>query len=370
MHRRYHRYGIIVLALFLAGCAAPTAYYRLDPLLQKDIKTFESVQYVPLIRVCDRYGVKWDWDPFVKVARLERGGKRLVLRAGSDRGITNGMEIRLDRPVMLSGGVVYIPASLVKDDLGGIIDSTAAGREPVKTEPGRFAIRTVVVDAGHGGKDAGAVGRRLRLKEKNLTLAIARKLKNILEENGIRVVMTRDNPSFVTLPRRVDIANKSGADLFVSIHVNASRSRLLKGFECYYLSDATDDNARALEAIEDASLKTEEGTTLNHTKELDATLWDMTLTENRRESAALAGAICRSVEGTSAIKNRGIRSARFYVLKNTRMPAVLVEMGYISNGYEEAKLNNPAFIDTITRAVADGILAYKREYERTEGYTE
>jgi N-acetylmuramoyl-L-alanine amidase len=165
------------------------------------------------------------------------------------------------------------------------------------------------------------------------------------------------------------MANKSGADLFVSIHVNASRSKAMNGFECYYLSDATDDNARALEAAENAALKLDEGTVAERSPGLDKTLWDMALTENRLESAELASAICDSVEDSLAIRNRGVRSARFYVLKETRVPGVLVEMGYLSNKYEGLKFKDNEFLDRIIKAVARGIIEYKKRYETTEGFT-
>jgi len=194
-------------------------------------------------------------------------------------------------------------------------------------------------------------------------------VRRILEDNGIKVVMTRDSDVFIPLPNRSRIANSSGADLFISIHANASRSRSLNGFECYYLSEATDDNARALEAFENATLKTDEGTVLQHSSSLDKTLWDMTLTENRRESAQLASSICKSVDNSLITRNRGIRTARFYVLKHTRIPAVLVETGYISNKFEELKFKDESYADRMADVVAKGILAYRDEYERTEGFT-
>ena len=93
------------------------------------------------------------------------------------------------------------------------------------------------------------------------------------------------------------------------------------------------------------------------------------LTENRLESAELASSVCDSVEGSLAIGNRGIRSARFYVLKYTHMPSILVEAGYISNRYEEMKLRDPEFLNKLADALAQGILKYKREFERTGGFT-
>ena len=190
-----------------------------------------------------------------------------------------------------------------------------------------------------------------------------------MEDSGIKVIMTRESDIFVSLPKRVQIANRSGADLFVSVHINASRTRELKGFECYYLSNAADDNARALEAAENTPLEIAEEAVLGSSKSLKTTLWDMVLTENRSESANLASRLCSAVENSQTVENRGVKSAKFYVLKGVRMPSVLVEVAYLSNRSEEMKLKDNAFLDKVADVLAKGILAYKREYEKTEGYT-
>jgi N-acetylmuramoyl-L-alanine amidase len=143
----------------------------------------------------------------------------------------------------------------------------------------------------------------------------------------------------------------------------------MRGFECYYLSNATDDTARALQAFEDSSLKLSDSADAMHSSQLDRTLWDMSLTENRKESGELAGYICSSVEDSLVIRNQGVRTARFYVLKNTTIPSVLVEAGYLSNRLEELQLKDPAVLDRLAEAVARGILRYKKRYEETEGFT-
>lgn len=356
-------------ALSLSGCAAGGPYLKMDSSLQKDIRTFDGIQYIPLVKLCERYKLRCDWDTFTRVARLEKNGKYITLRAGSNKILANGNDRALERPVLARDNAVFVPVSFVKYNLRDLVGEMALERVHEKEVSKRFSIKTIVIDAGHGGKDPGAIGRRFK-KEKHLTLAISKKLKDILEGRGLKVIMTRDSDTFVSLPRRVEIANKSAADLFVSIHINASRTRSLKGFECYYLSNTADDNARALQAAENATLKLEEAHSAPaDSSGLKATLWDMVLSETRAESADLASHICRNVEGSDTVENRGVRSARFYVLKGARMPAVLVEVAYISNRAEEMKLRDGAFLDKVTDAVAKGIMAYKREYEETEGYT-
>jgi N-acetylmuramoyl-L-alanine amidase len=317
------------------------------------------------------YNIDCKWDGFMRTAVLVKNG-RIILRAGSDRILVNDSEKKLPSPVVFNNSAVYVPESFVRNTLVLIMGPAPAEKAAAVQErrpSGRYSIKTVVLDAGHGGRDPGAVGRRLKLKERDLTLYMTKKVKGILEDNGIKVVMTRGDDTFIPLPERSRIANSGNADLFVSIHVNASKSRSLNGFECYYLSEATDDNARAIEAFENATLKTEEGTVLQHSSTLDKTLWDMTLTENRRESAALANSICKSVENSLITRNRGVKTARFYVLKYTRIPAVLVETGYISNKFDELKFRENNYADRMAEVVARGILSYRDEYEKTEGFT-
>ncbi|MDO8536330.1 MAG: N-acetylmuramoyl-L-alanine amidase [Candidatus Omnitrophota bacterium] len=370
----FNKVAIVFMAvLLMAGCASQGPYLKLDPSLNTDIRVFENVQYVPLIKLCEAYGLEWKWDSFIRTAIITKNGK-IILRPGSDRILVNGEERKLAFPVVFSDGAVFVPLTFVKNDLGLIVQIrpiAEKGFEKISEvrAPGKYSIKAIVIDAGHGGKDPGAIGRRMGIKERDLTLSIARKLKRILEDNGIRVIMTRDSDSFIPLPERARIANSSGADLFVSVHINASRSRSMNGFECYYLSEATNDNARALEAFENATLKTDEGTVMEHSTSLDKTLWDMKLTENRRESAQLAGDICSAVDNSLVTRNRGVKTARFYVIKFTRIPSVLVEVGYLSNKFEELKLKDENYSDRMADVIAKGILSYKNKYERTEGFT-
>lgn len=370
----YIRYKIILImtaVVFIAGCAAQAPYLKMDPVLNRDVRVFNDIQYVPLIKLCEVYGLDWKWDSFTRTAVITKNG-RIILRAGSDRALINENEKKLSSPVIFTNSAVYVPTSFVRSDLGSIVlrgPAEKAVKEPSVKPIGKYSIRSIVIDAGHGGNDPGAIGRRLRIKERNITLSIAKKLKKILEDNEVKITMTRERDVFIPLQERARIANSSGADLFVSVHVNASRSRSLNGFECYYLSEATDDNARALEAFENATLKTDDGAAVEHSGALDKTLWDMKLTENRRESAELANSICKAVENNLTARNRGTRTARFYVLKYTRIPAVLVETGYISNKFEELKFRDESYADRMADVIAKGILAYKDEYERTEGFT-
>src|SRR3989338_5556563 len=143
--------------------------------------------------------------------------------------------------------------------------------------------------------------------------------------------MTRSTDKFIPLPRRVDIANNSRADLFVSIHSNANRVRSLNGFEVYYVAPSVNDSNRAMLAAKSAGLNLDSSYFASHSLDLKATLWDMLYTLDRAESIELSRSICRIVHNGLDCRVIGIKGARFYVLKGARMPAVLIEAGFLSN---------------------------------------
>ncbi len=363
---------IALATVFVAGCATQAPHFKLQPSLTNYIRNIDGFQYIPLTKLCDAYGINCNWDAFTKTANLKLGTTNITLLDGSKNILVNGNARKLDRPVVVTDGTVFVPVSFAKGTIGPIFSAGKAVPvpSPIMAETERaFTIKAIVLDTGHGGKDAGALGRGKGTKEKDVALALSKRVKGLLESAGIRVIMVRGDDNFVPLPRRADIANASAADLFVSIHINASLSRQARGFECYYLSDATDDNARALEAFENSSLKLSGDAGAQHSTRLDKTLWDMTLTENRKESGELASMICQSVDESQLVKNNGVKTARFYVLKHTHIPSVLVEAAYISNRIEETKLRNPEFLNKMAEAIVRGILRYKKRYESTEGFT-
>ena len=219
----------------------------------------------------------------------------------------------------------------------------------------------VSLDAGHGGHDPGAIGRA-GLREKSVTLDITRRLRDLLEQEGFRVVMTRDQDRFISLSQRSEVANRQKADLFVSIHANASRRRSISGFEVYYLSEATDDHARAIEAAENALLPSEVGESTP--KGTQAIVWDLLYTEYRAESTELAAQVCRGLTKSQIpSQNRGVKSARFAVLKGARMPAILIEVGFVSHLAEEARLRTATYRQRVAEGIRNGILAFQEDYE-------
>ena len=229
-------------------------------------------------------------------------------------------------------------------------------------------VRRVVLDAGHGGKDSGAVSPH-GLKEKRLTLEMARKVKAVLEARGMEVVMTRDSDRFIPLAERARIANIREADFFVSIHANASETPSLRGFEVYYLSEATNDSELAVERAENSAVRFESAPPAP-SKQLKTIFWDLRESENRRESLHIAQNVMDAVGGSMDIAARRVRTANFFVLKWTECPAVLVEMGYLTNGQDERRLRSRAYKMELAQAIVDGIWRHKTEYEATNGFTQ
>lgn len=223
-----------------------------------------------------------------------------------------------------------------------------------RLKPGK--IRRIVVDPGHGGKDPGAVGLN-GLQEKDVVLAIGRMVaRKLKEEIGIDAVMTRDSDVFIELQERTAIANKVGADLFISIHANAALNRRASGIETYYLNLAKTEKAAQLAAREN-------GTSLEKVSLLQAVLFDLMANYKLNDSAHLADevqmALYKRMSGQyPATKNLGVKQGPFYVLVGATMPSILVESAFISNLEEEAKLRDPEFLEQTAEGIVDGVVSY------------
>lgn len=222
--------------------------------------------------------------------------------------------------------------------------------------------RKIVVDPGHGGEDSGATGRR-GVKEKDVNLLAAKELAKLLREDGsFEVLVTRDLDVFVPLAERSKMANDFGADLFISLHCNANRHHAEKGFEIYFLSErASDPEAERVAERENASLALESGGAAADT-EAALLLHALARTEFINDASVVAGIMSKALSRTVRMSDRGVKQAAFYVLRGTNAPAVLVEMGFVSNPSEESKLDNRAF----RRKIVEGIYAGIRDFAKRQ----
>ncbi|MBF0293292.1 MAG: N-acetylmuramoyl-L-alanine amidase [Nitrospinae bacterium] len=234
--------------------------------------------------------------------------------------------------------------------------------KPVIPDTGR--IRTIVIDPGHGGKDPGAIGPT-GLMEKDVALDIAKRLKAKLESRmDCKVLLTRTTDRFLELDERTMFANSVNADLFVSVHLNASRDRKARGVETYFLSPARSKEELATAARENMMALGSQDEIEN---DLAYIMSDLTSTQKVNDSATLAGSVQSSMTGgmrraSQPVKDKGVKQAMFYVLWRASMPSVLVETGFISNREDERSFKNSGYLDSVAESIAGGLASYGRAY--------
>jgi len=287
-------------------------------------------------------------DGFVEHARLERAGADAVLR------------------IVFEAAAGDVKVASLADPPRVVLDFLRPGESmPRDQRDATTPLRVIVLDAGHGGHDSGAVGPG-GLQEKDLVLDITRRVARLVDERlGVRAVLSRDGDHFVPLQDRTSFANKERADLFVSIHANAHREAASTGVETYFLSsEATDSSARQVAALENATVQLEK--TRGRGGRLDAVkaiLWDLAQSEFQLESSRLAEVVQDSMTQSLRIPNRGVKQAGFYVLGGAAMPAILIEIGFVTNPNEEKRLKDSKYRDEIARAIYAGLTEYKKKYD-------
>ncbi len=289
-------------------------------------------------------------DGLIAQVRLDRAGPDGILRvvyegtAGTLRALT-----------------LADPPRIVLDVARPADPSTRESREQLTP------LKTIVLDAGHGGHDSGATGPT-GLMEKDLVLDVTRRVAKLVEARlGLKVLLTRDSDNFVTLRDRTSFANRQHADLFVSIHANAHREAAADGVETYFLSsEATDSTARQVAALENGVVQLEQpaGRGSGQVDIVKAILWDLAQSEFQVESSRLAEVVHDSMTQTLRISNRGVKQAGFYVLGGAAMPAILLEIGFVTNPKEERKLKDTKYRDEIARAIVAGLAEYKRNWDQ------
>ena len=218
----------------------------------------------------------------------------------------------------------------------------------------------IVIDAGHGGKDTGAIccGNK---KEKKVVLSVALKLKKRLQKKGYTVYMTRDDDSFVKLPKRTEFANQKRADIFISIHANAAPNKsvqnIFKGVEIYYLSPAKTDRAKKAAEKENAVMF--EGKDF-YTKNAYLSLISETkIVESHKLGLDVSYKMLSNLRTSfGSVENGGVKPANFWVLVGAQMPAILVETGYITHPEEGENLLNNYYQNLLAKGIEEGINRY------------
>lgn len=230
-------------------------------------------------------------------------------------------------------------------------------------------LRKVVIDAGHGGKDPGTVGKHSH--EKDVVLAVALNLGNRIKEAypDVKVIYTRQTDTFIELFQRAEIANKNKADLFISIHCNANRVKTFQGSETYVMGLHKTQQNLEISKLENASILMEPDYQVNYDgfdPNSDESYITFTLFQNAflNQSLDFASMVQKELKYTAGMDDRGVRQAGFLVLYKTTMPSVLVETGFLSNAAEENFLTSKAGQDKISESIFKAFKSYKNQVEK------
>lgn len=290
---------------------------------------------------------------FVELDGVDQGDARDQLASGiiSHVGVkptTTGTRVDFDLD-----GPAYRRTFFLLEPYRVVVD---IARHPPGMAEKRRAVAKVVLDPGHGGNDAGALGPT-GLKEKEVALDIARRVAPVLVRDGMQVVLTRDDDRYVTLEERTARANQVGADLFVSIHCNAAENHARRGVETYVLDTTKDEIASRIAARENA-------TSESASAELGSILASMRLADQASHSTHLAELLQKSAMASlrtsyTDVLDGGVHPAAFYVLVGARMPAVLFETSYISHPTEETRLASDDYKARLADAIVNAIRAYR-----------
>ena len=259
--------------------------------------------------------------------------------------LSSSISISLDTNQINLERIIEIPKKTVKVDL--------------KSEKEKWEFKTIVIDAGHGGKDPGAVGYR-GTKEKDIALDVAKRLEKKISKNmDVKVVMTRDEDVFLRLSERTKIANENNGSLFISIHTNAAEDRRASGFETFLIGLNKNEYAAKVAARENAVLELEGKTGQELTGEdlIQATIAQAAFASS---SETFADMVQKEIKKRVQSRDRGVKQAGFVVLARASMPNVLVELGFISNPAEEKKLRSPQYRDQLATAIYRAVQQYEK----------
>ncbi|GAB4180892.1 MAG: hypothetical protein Kow00108_17520 [Calditrichia bacterium] len=256
---------------------------------------------------------------------------------------------------------------LIKDQKYNYEQEEPAGEKEETEKKVQFAIDTIVIDPGHGGKDPGAVGYR-KLKEKEVTLKIGKYLRDLLDKHlpDVKVIMTRDSDVFISLKQRTQIANKKNGKLFISIHANSIKNKQVSGFETYILGTEKEDVAREIAMAENSVVKYETADVQKEYEGLKMILASLAQTAFMHQSNYFAEIVQQELSKELkplGLKNRGVKQGPFWVMVGATMPNILVETGFISNKHDAKILRTKKYQLKIAQGLLNGIIRYKKDVE-------
>lgn len=309
--------------------------------------TAPSVRKITLQEICDQRGISCQWDSVSPDVFLHKKDKKASAQVGSDTVMVGSQPVRLSRAIERHRQAIVVPEDFEVKVIERLLETPEVMRErPLK----------IVVDAGHGGNDPGAIGR-FGIKEKDIVLDLAKRLERNLRDRGIDVVMTRTRDESVSLERRTEIATRAQADFFISIHANSNPSKGIDGIQVYSCKEMgfKEKNDEQLRKNYDLLFG---GLLMQRDKYVKQIVADMLAAYKRSESSAVASSLASQLVRDLHVANRGIKRSGFFVVRNTLLPAVLVETGFLTNAREAKRLNTPSYRQDIADSLSENLLRH------------
>jgi N-acetylmuramoyl-L-alanine amidase len=375
---------LITFALVVSIVFPPPASAQAIPIIR-----INNTEYVPLLDMAEASGFEHSFDMITQKGKLYRKNHNSIYAVGLSVILIDGTLYRSSDMVRRSGGKILVPLDACRYIIQAMDpgmrltrrgDSLLAEKGSGKAPPSesvmpqktpRDRISFIVIDPGHGGKDPGAVGKG-GLEEKNITLKVsqylAKKIKKKLPD--LKIYLTRKDDRFVELSRRTDMANrllrKNENGAFLSIHVNSSLSDRISGYETFFLSqNPTNEEARNTAALENNVVILEERSRSSKKFHEDVDYIEATMitTQILKESSELADSVQKGqAKNIKSFGPRGVKKADFFVLRGVLMPAVLIEIGFITNKKEAQHLRTNSHQESIAEGIADGIELFIKKY--------
>ena len=316
--RRLIAYSVLLTAVMMFNGCQTT-----QPIEANHEIPSAPVNTISVDQLAQRLGMTVEQDTPPLVMLRNAANRVMVVPDPGGQAFVNGMRVGPEGGFVRVGGVLFVPETLedaVRSAISPRSETPSRARVsrplPAPARPALARAYRIVVDAGHGGKDPGTISRA-GLREKTITLPVAKALARLLRQDGFEVAMTRQTDVFIELDERAAIANRFEADLFVSVHADACPDPFMRGFAVYTCQGPS------------------------------------------TASRGIAQAVAETLHGAS-IEGLGIRQANYRVLVGTQCPAILVELGYLSNGLDAEMLADPAEQAQLARSIADGIAEYFR----------
>lgn len=328
---------------------------------------------LPLGDALGRLGASLSWDPLSRVGYLEKSGHRLAFKAADAPGAADraGRLSVLDGAALVDAPMPFLDGAELSFPASFIAAASTAFSAAIEKERSRFRVAAVIVDPGHGGRDPGATathvigGKRTTLLEKDLVLDVSKDLHALLSRTypDKRIIMTRSGDTYLTLEQRVAVANAvpladNEAILFISVHANASFNKKARGYEVWYLSPEYRRNVIDADRYADSA---------DVLPILNAMMEEEFTTESIIIARSIMGGFDRLVGTLSP--SRGIKAEEWFVVRNARMPSVLVELGFITNPEDAALLADPSYLRKLSQAIYSGVKDFVTKFERTGGFT-